>query len=112
MDHQILWILCSVDFLTFTLKLTIQTLLSVVHEFQVLHVQVKTVKYLAKRAHPCSTTVKNLVKDIKEAFCVAAMNYYFIREIKFHKMDSYKLIHVNFEWKISVLEDTYIRLIN
>ena len=29
-ERQILWCLCSVDFLTFTLKLPIQTLLSVV----------------------------------------------------------------------------------
>ena len=70
-ERQILWSLCSVVFLTFTLRLPIQTSLSVVPELSVslsshekcpnfrktstplfLYVKVQNVKISGKRAHP------------------------------------------------------------
>ena len=50
--HQILWNLCSVDLITFTLKLPTQTLLSVALKLPVFASSGENVKHSAKREHP------------------------------------------------------------
>ena len=54
-DRQILWSLCLIVFLVFTLRLPIQTSLSVASTFPVCFcIQQKIVKNSGKQAHPCS----------------------------------------------------------
>ena len=51
-EHSILWSFCSVDFLTFTLKLAIQSLLSVAPKLQVFACSREKCQKSAKQAHP------------------------------------------------------------
>ena len=58
-ERQILWSLCSVDFHTLTLQLSIQTPHFLVLELQVC---VSSLKISAKRAHPCCLYLAEVTK--------------------------------------------------